>query len=128
MDSGRARVPRLEKRARSGAARAWQATLDKSKPDALLMGAALTQAQSWLAKRREDLPGIDRDFIDQSGERERKARARARRVQTLVYLLLVGIILALTGVINRCIGTGLCALTGWRTSTPMCSNPRPSGR
>ena len=42
---------------------------------ALLMGAALTQAQSWLAKRRDDLPVIDRDFIDQSSRRERKARS-----------------------------------------------------
>ena len=46
--------------------------------DALLMGAALTQAQSWLAKRREDLPVVDRDFIDQSAKRESKARAGAR--------------------------------------------------
>ena len=30
------------------------------------MGVALAQAQSWLAKRREDLPVVDRNFIDQS--------------------------------------------------------------
>jgi formylglycine-generating enzyme required for sulfatase activity len=81
--------------------RAWQATPYDSKSDALLMGAALTQAQSWLAKRRDDLPGIDRDFIDQSTRCEQKVRARARRVQALVYLLLVGIILGLIGVINE---------------------------
>jgi formylglycine-generating enzyme required for sulfatase activity len=74
---------------------------DNSKNDALLMGAALTQAEAWLAKRREDLSGVDRDFIDQSAWRERKARARARRVQILVYVLLVGIILGLIGVINE---------------------------
>ena len=74
------------------ARRAWQATPDDSKHDALLMGAALTQAQSWLAKRAEDMPSVDREFIALSIERERKAQARARRVQALVYVLLVGII------------------------------------
>ena len=37
-----------------------------SKGDALLTGLTLTQAQSWLRKRREDLPAVDQDFIDQS--------------------------------------------------------------
>jgi hypothetical protein len=83
------------------ARRAWQATPQASKQDALLMGAALTQALTWLAKRREDLSGADQSFIDQSGARERKRRARARRVQALVYVLLVGIILGLIGRINE---------------------------
>jgi formylglycine-generating enzyme required for sulfatase activity len=83
------------------ARRAWQATPDSSKNDALLMGAALTQAQSWLAKRREDLPVVDRNFIDQSTKRESKATARARRVRALVYVLLVGIIAGLVGWINQ---------------------------
>jgi len=83
------------------ARRAWQATPDNSKSDALLMGAALTQAQSWLAKRREDLSGVDREFIDQSTKRESKARARARRAQAAIYVLLVAIILGLVGVINE---------------------------
>jgi formylglycine-generating enzyme required for sulfatase activity len=84
------------------ARRAWQTTLDSSKnEDALLMGAALTQAQSWLAKRRDDLPSIDRDFIDQSSQRERRERRRARRVQALVYVLLVGSIAGLIGWINQ---------------------------
>ena len=61
------------------ARRAWQATPDNSKHDALLMGAALTQAQSWFAQRAEDLPTVDREFIALSIERERKAQARARR-------------------------------------------------
>src|SRR5207342_1990869 len=56
------------------ARRAWQATPDRSKDDALLMGEALAQAQSWLGKRREDVPVVDRDFIDQSTKRESKAR------------------------------------------------------
>jgi formylglycine-generating enzyme required for sulfatase activity len=83
------------------ARRAWQATPNSSKSEALLMGAALTQAQSWLARRRQDLSGVDRDFIDRSGQRERLARARVRRGQALVYVLLVGIIFGLIGVINE---------------------------
>ena len=83
------------------ARRAWQATPDSSKADALLMGVALTQAQSWLVKRRDDLSVVDRDFIDQSTTRESKARARARGVRTLVYVLLVGMITGLIGWINQ---------------------------
>jgi formylglycine-generating enzyme required for sulfatase activity len=79
----------------------WQATPDASKQDALLMGAALTQAQSWFAKRAEDLPGADREFIALGIARERKAQVRARRVRTLVYMLLVGMIAILIGWINQ---------------------------
>jgi formylglycine-generating enzyme required for sulfatase activity len=83
------------------ARRSWQAASDSSKSDALLMGAALTQAQSWRAKRAADFPAIDLDFIKQSTTRESRARARTRRVRTLVYVLLVGIILGLIVEINR---------------------------
>jgi formylglycine-generating enzyme required for sulfatase activity len=83
------------------ARRAWQATPSSSKSDALLMGAALTQAQSWFAKRREDLSGVDRDFIDQGAQRAARARARTRRVQALVYVLLVAVIAGLVGWINQ---------------------------
>jgi formylglycine-generating enzyme required for sulfatase activity len=84
------------------ARRTWQTTLDSSNnEDALLMGAALTQAQSWIAKRRDDLPPIDRDFIEQSCRRESRERSRARRVQSLVYVLLVGSIAGLIGWINQ---------------------------
>ncbi len=83
------------------ARRTWQATPDSSKSDALLMGAGLTQAQSWIEKRREDLPVLDRDFIDQSAKRESKARARAARMRALIYVLLVGIIASLVGWINQ---------------------------
>jgi formylglycine-generating enzyme required for sulfatase activity len=83
------------------ARRAWQGTSDSSKDDALLMGVALAQARSWLGKRREDLPVVDRNFIDQSTKRESKVRARARRAQALIYVLLVGIILGLIGLINQ---------------------------
>jgi formylglycine-generating enzyme required for sulfatase activity len=65
------------------------------------MGAALTQAQSQYAKRAEDLPKVDQEFIALSIERERKAQARARRVRVLVYVLLVGIIGSLVSVIEK---------------------------
>jgi len=83
------------------ARRAWDATPEGAKTDALLMGAALTQAQSWRSKRSEDLSAVDREFIDQSAKREAKIRARARHAQALIYVLLVGIILGLIGVINQ---------------------------
>ena len=47
------------------------------------------------------MPVVDRDFIDQSAKRESKARARARRMRALVYVLLVGIIAGLVGWINQ---------------------------
>jgi formylglycine-generating enzyme required for sulfatase activity len=83
------------------ARRAWQATPDASKHDALLMGAALTQAQSQYAKRTEDLPKVDQEFIALSIERERKTQTRASRVQALIYVLLVGIIGSLGGIIEK---------------------------
>ena len=48
------------------------------------MGFALAQAQDWLAKRKFDLPILDSRFIAQSVEREKNARAIARRMQALV--------------------------------------------
>jgi hypothetical protein len=83
------------------ARRAWQEAPDGSKTDALLMGYALAQAQSWLTKRAEDLLRVDKVFIDLSVKRERKARNRAHRIQALVYLLLIGIITGLVGWINQ---------------------------
>jgi hypothetical protein len=83
------------------ARRTWQQTPDSSKHEALLMGAALAQAQSWLAKRAEDMPRLDREYIALGIERERKERGQKRRVQALVYVLLVGIIVALVGWINH---------------------------
>jgi formylglycine-generating enzyme required for sulfatase activity len=83
------------------ARRAWQEAPDGSRTEALLMGLALAQAQIWLAKRQEDLHGVDRKFIDLSVKRERKARGRVRRIQALVYVLLVGIITGLVGWINQ---------------------------
>jgi formylglycine-generating enzyme required for sulfatase activity len=83
------------------ARRAWRATPDSSKAEALLMGVALAQGQNWLGKRRDDLPAVDRDFIDQSIKRDGKVRGRARRIRALIYVLLVGIIAGLVGWINQ---------------------------
>jgi formylglycine-generating enzyme required for sulfatase activity len=83
------------------ARRVWQATPEADKHDALLLGGALPKAQSWLAKRAEDLLQLDRDFITQSIARDRKAQARARRLRRLVYVLLVGMIAGLIGWINQ---------------------------
>jgi formylglycine-generating enzyme required for sulfatase activity len=62
------------------ARRAWMAAPERSKRDALLMGLALAQAQSWLGKRADDIPQADRQFILQS---RKVARGRRRR-QVLV--------------------------------------------
>jgi WD40 repeat protein len=64
------------------ARRTWQATPQASKSDALLMGLALAQAQACIVQRAEDVPKVDREFIDQSLEREvleRRQRERLRR-------------------------------------------------
>ena len=117
------------------ARRAWQATPDSSKNDALLMGAALTQAQSWLASAGEDLPVADRDFIDRSVERESKARA-SDAARAGPHLRAVGRHHRRTrwrGSIRPTsrssgIGTRRCGPTGSRMWIPTCSSPRPSGR
>src|SRR5262249_33331862 len=83
------------------ARRTWQATPQGARNDTLLMGAPLAQAQSWRGKRSKDLSAVDREFIDQSTKREAKIRVRARRAQALIYVLLVGIILGLIGIINQ---------------------------
>jgi formylglycine-generating enzyme required for sulfatase activity len=83
------------------ARRHWQDTPEATRPEALLMGAALTQAQRWFASRRDDLSEPDRDFVGQSLLRESRRRSRARRGQVLVYALLVGIIAALAGAVFR---------------------------
>ena len=56
-----------------------------SKNDALLMGLALAQAQSWLAKRAEDIPEADRDFICAKPQGARNGESCA--VQALVGVL-----------------------------------------
>jgi len=83
------------------ARRAWQATPEESRDDALLMRLALAQARGWLAERAQDLPSADREFIELSVRRERQESLRARRIQSLIYVLLVGIILGLVAWMNQ---------------------------
>jgi hypothetical protein len=83
------------------ARRAWEVAPESFKQGAALMGLALAQAEDWLAKRAADLPATDRYFIELSIAREKKALARARLIQALVYVLLVDLIVCLVGWINQ---------------------------
>ena len=84
--------------------RRWEGAPVGSKNDALLMGLALVQAQRWLAARFEDLPRIDREFIDLSVKRERAAQGRTRRMRALMGVLSFGIVAGL-------------AYAGWSSQT-----------
>lgn len=80
--------------------RSWEQTPEHSRDDALLMGLALGQAQSWLAKRAEDLPKVDREFIDLSMrrdalERHKRDSLRRRMFGTAITALAVVTLLAL---------------------------------
>ena len=79
----------------------WKRAPERSRADALLMGLPLAQAENWIAKRAEDLPTRDREFIALSISRERKVRSRMRRIRALVYLMLIGMIVGLVGWINQ---------------------------
>ena len=74
------------------ARRAWQATSDDSKNDALLMGLALAQASNWLVKRAGDISPVDREFVVLSRKvaQRRKLRARAL-VAGLVAAMIAGL-------------------------------------
>jgi formylglycine-generating enzyme required for sulfatase activity len=69
------------------AQRVWRATPDQSKGEALLMGLALAQAQSWIPKRSEDIPAADRQFIKLS---YRASQQRKLRIQLLVLGVAIG--------------------------------------
>jgi tetratricopeptide (TPR) repeat protein len=56
--------------------RQWEEAPKDSKDDALLLGLALIQAQSWLAQRGEDLSRTDREFITFSLHRAQLERQR----------------------------------------------------
>jgi formylglycine-generating enzyme required for sulfatase activity len=91
------------------ARRTWDAARDASKNDALLMGLALTQAQSWLAKRSADIPKADQEFVVLSGK---AAKRRRLRVQAFVGVLAFAIIAGLIGWLNEAY-----LLKGWRWFT-----------
>jgi formylglycine-generating enzyme required for sulfatase activity len=99
LDCCRARIPGLA--GLEAACRGWKEAPDSAKSDALLMGASLTQAQSWRAKRGEDLPAVDREFIEHSTKHESKVKARARYMRALVHFILLGIIAGIVGWINQ---------------------------
>ena len=74
------------------ARRTWQATPKRSKKDSLLRGAALTQAQSWLARRSDDIPEVDREFtvLSRKATRWRSLR-RGAVIGTLVFTIVFGL-------------------------------------
>jgi WD40 repeat protein len=59
----------------------WEGAPQASRNDALLMGLALAQAQSWLIERAEDLSRADREFIHQSLAREALERQQKERLR-----------------------------------------------
>jgi len=76
------------------ARRVWQSAPEELKTDALLLGLALAQAQSWLAKRPDDIPEADQEFVILSRETMRRREWRRRAaVRGLVF----AVILALAG-------------------------------
>jgi formylglycine-generating enzyme required for sulfatase activity len=78
--------------------RAWRDAPNRSKNEALLMGLGLTQAQSWFAKRSDDIPAADREFIVLS----RKAAQRRRlRVRALVGVLAFAVLASLVAWFNE---------------------------
>ena len=90
MDRRRARVPCLAQRSRSGAPRL--ARTPASKIDALLLGFALTQAQSWLAGQSAQISANGPEFIALS----RKTTQRRRlRVQALFGVFFAAIVAGL---------------------------------
>ena len=85
--------------------RRWEHSAEASRNDALLMGLSLAQAQSWLARRAEDLPQADREFIDLSIQRDvlerRQRESLRRRIFGIAVVALVGMsALALFSVIQ----------------------------
>jgi formylglycine-generating enzyme required for sulfatase activity len=70
----------------------WQATPDKEKSSALLVGHALAQARFWLADHLDDISLADRQFIELSREAVRRGvlRRRALRASAFGFVALVG--------------------------------------
>ncbi len=80
------------------ARRAWQAAPAASQAGALLMGLPLTQAQTWLSKRSDDILAADRDFITVSAKADQRQR---RRVQILIGVPVLAIVAVLIGWLNQ---------------------------
>ena len=77
---------------------AWQGASEASRKDALLMGLALAQAQSWLGKRAVDIPETDRHFIVLS---RKTAQRRRRLVQALIETLAIAVVVSVLGWLNN---------------------------
>jgi formylglycine-generating enzyme required for sulfatase activity len=83
-------------------ARRW--VLAKAPIGLLLRSPALEQAEYWIAARPKSAPVPTEEtvtFIGQSREAAIRQKLKARRVQALIYTLLVGIIIGLVGWINQ---------------------------
>ncbi len=90
-----------------GDRRTWHAAPPDACNDALLMGLALAEAQQWLARRAEDIPEVDRHFIEKSidrelhqreeREREREQREKLRRRMLQVAVVALILVTGLAG-------------------------------
>jgi formylglycine-generating enzyme required for sulfatase activity len=80
----------------------WETAPKAKKNDALLMGLALAQAQSWLEQRGTDLTKAEREFITGSIQREVSERAQRDKLRRRTWQL--G---ALLGMLFLGIGAGL---------------------
>src|SRR5262249_34001065 len=90
------------RRGMEAARRAWQATPDGSKDDALLMGLGLAQARGWMIMRAPDLSSDDLNFIGfglRPETLERKQRERLRRRVLQVTMAALAIVAVLAGII-----------------------------
>jgi formylglycine-generating enzyme required for sulfatase activity len=73
----------------------WQMAPDDSKNDALLMGLALAQAQSWRSKRGGDLPSLDNEFVGLSVKRDLAVRNRTSHMRAALLMLALAIVAGL---------------------------------
>jgi formylglycine-generating enzyme required for sulfatase activity len=70
------------------ARRNWEEVPPTAKPDALLMGFALSQARRWLGTRSSDISEVDQNFILQSA---RSSKRRKMQIQATVGVLIIAI-------------------------------------
>ena len=77
--------------------RRWERSSEGSRNDALLMGLSLAQAQSWLAKRSEDLSDVDREFIARSTRRDELERQQRELLRRRLFATVVGALVVVTG-------------------------------
>jgi WD40 repeat protein len=81
--------------------RQWESAAKATKNDALLMGFALAQAQSWLVHRAKDVSKADREFIHQSLNRqvvEREQREKLRKRLLVSAIAALALVIGLAGV------------------------------